>query len=75
MSLSIVELDHLDTPKIVVVPSVLRITGTAGEGGLGNELVGLIEEAVMDIVSEKAIDQSRLRLVIMSKRGGALGRE
>jgi hypothetical protein len=75
MSLGIVELDHLDTPKIVVVPSVLRITGTAGEGGLGNELVGLIEEAVMDIVSEKAIDQSRLRLVIMSKRGGALGRE
>lgn len=72
MCLGIVELHDLDTAEIIMITSILRIAGVGWESSLGYELVRLIEEAVVDVVAEKAVDQGSLRFVVMSERSGTL---
>lgn len=52
----IVELHCLDPAEEVVVTRVLRVGSGGGEIGFGDQLVGLVVEAVMEVAAEKAVD-------------------
>jgi hypothetical protein len=52
----VVELHGLDSTEKVVVTSVLRVWSGAGEIRFGDQLVGLVVEAVMEVTAEKAVD-------------------
>lgn len=68
----VVELHGLDAPEVVVVPRELRVARGRGEGGLGDELVGLVVEVVGDVAAQEAVDEGGLRFIIVPQRRGAL---
>lgn len=52
MRFSVVQLNSADAAEVVEVSGELRVTRAVGELGLGDELVGLLVEVVMKVVSE-----------------------
>ena len=52
----IVELHGLDPTEKVVVTRVLRVGSGGGEIRFGDQLVGLVVQAVMEVAAEKAVD-------------------
>ena len=53
--------------------SKLGITGGCGECGFGDELVGLVIEAVANIAAKETIYERCLNIIVMMKRCGTLG--
>jgi hypothetical protein len=72
---AVVELHDLDAAEVVVVARKLGVAGRRGEGGLRDELVGLVIEAVLEVAAEKTVDEGGLRLVVVSQGSSALGGE
>ena len=56
MRRGVIQLHGFDTPQVIVVASELRVAGRGRECGLGDELVSLVVEAVVDIVAKESVD-------------------
>jgi hypothetical protein len=69
----IVELHSLDATKVVVIAGVLRVGGGSGEIRLRDELVGLVVKTVMQVTTEKTVDEGSLGFIIVTKRSSSLG--
>jgi hypothetical protein len=68
--------DDARLTNIVVPPRQLSVACRAlGEGRLGNELVGLVVEAVLEVVAKKEGEEGSLQVVVVAESGGALGGE
>lgn len=52
MRFSVVQLNSSNAAEVVKVSRELRVTGAVGELGLGDELICLLVEVVMKVVSE-----------------------
>lgn len=67
MCLAIIQLDSLYPPEEVVIAGMLGVSSRYREGGFGDEFVGLIVQAVVEVTSEESVNQRCLSLVIMPK--------
>jgi hypothetical protein len=68
----IVELYSSDAAEEIMVAGMLRVTGRCREGGLENELVGLVVKVVVEVVTEQTVDERGLRLVVVAKGRSSL---
>lgn len=71
----VVELHGADAAEVVVVARELGVGRGGGEGGLGDELVGLRVEVVGDVGAQEAVDERGLGFVVVPERSSALGCE
>lgn len=49
-----------------MVPCVLRVTGRGGEGGLGDEFVGLVVEVIVNVTAQETVEEGRVGFVVVS---------
>lgn len=73
--LRVVELDGPDSSEVVEVSRELGVAGRLGEGRLGHELVGLVEQVVVEVVSEQEVDEGGLEVLVVAEGGRSVGSE
>lgn len=70
----VLELNALDTPLVVQISRELVVgNGRLLHGAVRHELLSLIDEIVLEVVSQKQVQDSCLRFVIVTKGGGSIG--
>lgn len=75
MRRGIVQLNGADTTKVVHVSGELVVVGGFREDTLGHELVRLIVQVVMEVVSKKKVGYGRLTVLVPSQSGGTVSSE
>jgi hypothetical protein len=68
----IVELDRSDATEVEEVSRALRVAGALGPCDLADELVGLVVEVGIEVVSEKAVDEGCLEVFVVTQEGSGL---
>jgi hypothetical protein len=75
VGLGVVELDGADPAEVVEVAGELGVAGRLGEGRLGDELVGLVEQVVVEVVAQQQVDERRLEVLVVPERRRPVGGE
>jgi len=72
MRSGIIQLNGLDTTEVIMVPRILWVCCRCGKVRLGNKLVRLVVEVVVQVAAQKAVDEGCLSFVVVTKGGSPL---
>lgn len=56
---------------VVQIPSPLVVVGLLGEHGLGDELLGLVVEVVVEVIPQEQVQERGLAVGVVAQRGRA----
>ena len=57
VGVGVVELDCLDTPEVIMITSKLRVACRSWECSLRHKFVGLVVQAVVEVVAKQAVNE------------------
>ena len=75
MRSGIIQLNGFDTTEVIMVPRILRVCCRCRKVRLGNKLVCLVVEVVVQVAAQKAVDERSLSFVVVAEGGSPLSGE